>query len=81
MGWILMQPDDSDSSTAALTLLRSERTCNFDVTMNGARFRPIRFGSRSCTERERQYHSFVGEAGCGRWAMHLMKMATLQLPT
>jgi len=69
MGWILMQPDNSDASKAALALLRSEGICQFDLTMNGARLRPIRFGSRSCTERECHYHSFVGEAGCGRWAI------------
>jgi hypothetical protein len=69
MGWILMQSDDFDTSAAALALLRSDGICNFDVTMNSARLRPIRFGSRGCTERERHYHSFVGEAGCGRWAI------------
>jgi hypothetical protein len=69
MGWILMQPDDSDASAAELALFRSDGICNFDVTMNGARLRPIRLGSRGCTERERHYHSFVGEAGCGRWAI------------
>jgi hypothetical protein len=69
MGWILMQPDDSDSSAAALALLRSDGICNFDVTMNGAHLCPIRFGSRGCTERERHYHSFAGEAGYGHWAI------------
>jgi hypothetical protein len=69
MGWILMQPDNSDASKTALALLRSEGTCTFDTTMNGARLRPVRFGSRSCTERERHFHSFVGEAACGRWAI------------
>jgi hypothetical protein len=69
MGWILMQPDNSEASKVALALLRSEGICTFDLTMNGARLRPIRFGSRSCTERERHYHSFVGEAACGRWAI------------
>ena len=71
MGWILMQPeDDSVALKAALALLRSEGgTCNFDVIMNGARLHPIRFGSRSCTERERHYHSFISEAGCSRWAI------------
>jgi hypothetical protein len=49
MGWILMQPDDSDASAAELALFRSDGICNFDVTMNGARLRPIRFGSRGCT--------------------------------
>jgi hypothetical protein len=69
MGWILMQPDDSDASKVALALLRSDGICDFDLSMNGARLRPIRFGSRSCTERECHFHSFVGEAGCGRWAI------------
>ncbi len=69
MGWILMQPDTSAQSTLALHTLRTTGVCNFDLTMGGARLRPIRFGSRSCTERERHYHSFVGEAGCGRWAI------------
>jgi hypothetical protein len=69
MSWILMQPDDSDASTVALALLRSKGTCNFDVTLNGACLCHIRFGSRSCTERKRHYHSIVGEAGCGRWAI------------
>ena len=69
MGWILMQPDNSDASIAALALLRSEGICKFDLTMNGARLRPIRFGSRSCTERECHFHSFVGEAACGRWGI------------
>ena len=69
MGWILMQPDNSEASKIALALLRSDGICTFDLTMNGARLRPVRFGSRSCTERESHYHSFVGEAGCGRWAI------------
>ena len=69
MGWILMQPDDFDASEAAFALLRSGSIYNFNVTMNGARLCPIRFGSRSCTERVRHYHSFIGEAGCDRWAI------------
>jgi hypothetical protein len=69
MGWILMQPDDSAASVRALALLRSEGICHFDVSMHGARLRPVRFGSRGCTEMESHLHSFVGEAGCGRWAI------------
>ena len=30
---------------------------------------PIRFGSCSRTEQECHYNAFVGEAGCGRWAI------------
>jgi hypothetical protein len=69
MGWVLMQPDNSDKSKTALVKLYSSGECDFDVTMGGARLRPVRFGSRQCTERERHYHSFVGEAGCGRWSI------------
>jgi hypothetical protein len=68
MGWILMQPDDSPASLAALKLRHKEGVCNFDLTMTGAQLRPIRFGSRGCTDRERGFHSFVGEAGSGRWS-------------
>jgi hypothetical protein len=42
-----MQPNNSDASTVALALLRSDGVCTFDLTMNGARLRPIRFGSRT----------------------------------
>lgn len=27
------------------------------------------FGSRSCTDTERAFHSFVGETACGRWSI------------
>jgi hypothetical protein len=69
MGWILMQPDDSTASVSALALLRAEGICLFDITMKGASLRPVRFGSRGCTEMESHLHSFVGEAGCGRWGI------------
>lgn len=41
----------------------------FDELMSGARLRPVRFGSRRCTDREHHFHSFVGEAVAGRWAI------------
>jgi hypothetical protein len=31
--------------------------------------RPFSLRPRGCTERERHYHSFVGEAGAGRWSI------------
>jgi hypothetical protein len=65
MGWILMQPDNSEASQIAVALLHSDRVYTFDLTMNRAHLRPVCFCSRSCTEREHHYHSFVGEAG---WA-------------
>jgi hypothetical protein len=41
MGWILMQLDDSPASVRALATLCSKGICHFDLTMNGARLRPI----------------------------------------
>ena len=67
MGWILMQPgNDVESERATKTLLKS-RECLFAICKDGARLRPIQFGSRSCTDFEHKYHSFVGETAAGRW--------------
>ena len=69
MGWILMQPAQDKESIAALeTLLRTGK-CTFDLSMEGARLKPISFGSRSCTPAESKLHSFTGEVACGRWAI------------
>ncbi len=56
---------DDASFRGALALLKAEGINTFDLTMNGARLRPVRFGSRSCPERERHFLSFVGDAGSG----------------
>ena len=69
MGWILMQPADDEESIKATKLLKETGECKFDLTMNGARLKPIFFGSRSCNDMERKYHSFTGEGACGRWAI------------
>ena len=69
MGWILMQPADDEESLKATKLLKETGECKFDLSMNGARLKPIFFGSRSCNEMERKYHSFTGEGACGRWAI------------
>jgi hypothetical protein len=69
MGWVLMQPDNSAASTEALAKLYATGECDFDVTMGGPRLRPVRFGSRKCTDREQHLHSFVGETGGGRWGI------------
>jgi len=69
MGYILMQPDDSEESIRATEILRTSGECLFDLTPDGPRLRPIRFGSRACTDREKYYHSFVGESACGRWGI------------
>ena len=69
MALALMQPDDSEESRAAIASLTEGQDCNFDTTLKGARLRPVKFHSRRCLEREQHYHSFVGEAATGRWAI------------
>ena len=69
MGFILMHPASNPESIVATQLLCKTGECVFDITKSGARLQPVLFGSRCCTGLERQYHSFVGEAACGRWAI------------
>ena len=69
MGWILMQPADDDESVKATEKLINEGICMFDLSKGGARLKPVAFGSRSCNPNEKNFHSFTGEAACGRWAI------------
>ena len=69
MAWILMQPDDSSESCTAMQLLKETGENTFDFSKNGPRLVPVRFGSRACTDKERWFHSFVGESACGRWGI------------
>ena len=73
MGYILMQPDDSIVAKAATIKLRDTGECDFDISLDGARLRPILFNSRSCTQTEKHYHGFIGEIACGRWAISMEK--------
>ena len=41
MGWILMQPADDKESQLATKLLKDKGECKFDLSMNGARLKPI----------------------------------------
>lgn len=47
--------------------------CKFNKPMTGLRLRLMAFYSRRCKGEELDYHSFVGEAATGRWAMHKTK--------
>ena len=69
MGWILMQPDDSAQSIAALADLRAGLPCDFDTSLLGPRLRPVAFGSRPCSPTESRYHSMTGECAAGRFAV------------
>ena len=52
MGWILMQPVDDIESTKATKALLKCGEYTFDLSKDGARLRPVRFGSRACTDFE-----------------------------
>ena len=67
IGCILMQPDGDDKSQHAMRILRETDEFLFDRSKNGARLKPIAFGSIFCTDFERKYNSFVRETACGRW--------------
>ena len=69
MGYILMQPDDSSDSIAAMNYLADTGEFLFDLSLDGPRLRPVLFGSRSNLPYKSDYHSFVGEVACGRWSI------------
>ena len=69
MGWILMQPANDDDSRTAMETLKETGECLFNLTTSGPRLQAVAYGSRSCTDMEKLFHSFVGEAACGRWAI------------
>ena len=64
-----MQADDTSQSVATLQLLEDKGKCIFNLSLDGPRLRPVFSGSRSNQSFEINYHSFVGEVACGRWAI------------
>ena len=69
MSWIMMQPTDDKKSIAATILLLETGECKLDLARDVACLRPTGFGYRVCLLQESNYHSFVGEAACGKWAI------------
>jgi hypothetical protein len=69
MGAALLQPDDSPQAKAAMADEIKGGLCQFDQTLSGLRLRPIAFISRRTSEPEKSYHSYVGEACAGIWAI------------
>ena len=69
MRYILIHPDDSPDSLAAITHLAATGEYLFDILLDGPRLRPVLFGSRANLSYERNYHFFVGEVACGRWSI------------
>ena len=69
MDWILTQPTDDEESIRAATILRKTGKYLFDLTKNGARLKPVAFGSRGCNTNKVNFHSFTGEGACVRWTI------------
>jgi hypothetical protein len=70
MGAALLQPDQDDQR--ALEAMHNEKTgekCMFDLTKSGIRLYPLAFISRRTSDPEKSYHSYVGEACTGVWAI------------
>ena len=66
-GYILIQPDNSPESLAAIVHLESTGESLFDCKRSGTRLMPIIFNFRTNLYHKKDYHSFVGEIACGRW--------------
>ena len=70
MGAALLQPDaDCEKAMAAMTREVEGQACEFDATKSGLRLHPIAFISRRTSDPEKSYHSYVGEACAGLWAI------------
>jgi hypothetical protein len=67
---VLLQPDvNLDGATAAMINEQQGGQCEFDITTNGLRLRPLAFLSRRADKSQHHWHSYVGEAATGVWAM------------
>ena len=68
MGCILLQSDNSPKALAAISHFESTSECHFDYTRSGSRLTPIIFNSRANLDHKQEYHSFVSDIVCSRWA-------------
>ena len=70
MGAALLQPAREQAAAIEAMVHEIEtKKCVFDLTKSGIRLFPIAFISRRTSEPERSYHSYVGEACAGIWAI------------
>ena len=60
MGYNLIQPDDNTEARTATSKLLNRGECDFDLSSDGTRLRPVLFNIRSYTATEKHCHSFVG---------------------
>ena len=73
MGATLLQAEDTPEARAAEEAEARGEPCSFDKTRSGVRLKPITFISRRTTASEEDWHSHIGEAATGRWAMQKLK--------
>ena len=74
LGLVLVQPDPEHPLTPEFErIFFKEQCCKFNLSLKGPRFRPVEFDSRVTSGPEKSYHSYVGKASAGRWAMHKMR--------
>ena len=66
MVYILMQPDSSLESLAAIVHLEPTGECLFDCKRSVPCLMLVIFNSRTNLDHEKDYHSFFGEIACGR---------------
>ena len=80
-GAVLCQADDDPESIEAERAYIAGGPCPFDKTRTSFRLRPVAFLSRRpMTKSELSWHSYVGEAAVGRWAMQKWKKWLLGRP-
>lgn len=69
MGAALLQADDSPEPIDVEAQEAAGGKRAFDRTKSGLRLRPIAFISRMMMEPKQSYHSCIGEAAAGCWAI------------
>jgi hypothetical protein len=69
MGAALLQPAPSEEALESMNREIKGESCNFNLTKSGLRLHPIAFISRRTSPPEKSYHSYVGEACAGIWAI------------
>ena len=75
MGATLLQAGPSNTAKAAEVNEIAGNACTFDRTVTGSdlRLHPILFISRKTKPQEWSYHSYVGEAATGIWAIEKLR--------
>ena len=74
MGAVLLQAGGHNEATTQNTE-EDGGPCTFNMLVLGEKLRlhPVAFISRKCAPRERSYHSYIGEAATGIWAIEKLR--------